>query len=72
MPERLVLINTFWGLEPPALLPPNIRLTGPLNTCDQINALQTLNRKHNELFRFMQQAMTEQKPVFYITLGAKV
>ena len=35
LPERLVLINSFWGLEPPALLPPNVRLTGPLSKSDQ-------------------------------------
>lgn len=30
LPERLILVNSFWGLEKPTLLPPNIRMTGPL------------------------------------------
>lgn len=72
LPERLVLMNSFWGLEPPALLPPNIRLTGPLNTCDQVDALKVLNSKHKELLSFLQDAMTDGKPVFYITLGTKL
>ena len=30
MPKHMVLLNTFWGLEKPALLTPNVRVTGPL------------------------------------------
>lgn len=31
MPSHMVICNSFWGLEKPALLTPNVKLTGPLH-----------------------------------------
>jgi hypothetical protein len=28
--RRVMILNTFWGLEKPKMIPPNLNLTGPL------------------------------------------
>ena len=66
------MINSFWGLEPPALLPPNVRLTGPLSKSDQGISQKLLKSQHGELYRFMQGAAEEDRSVLYISLGEKI
>ena len=44
MQSRLMIMNTFWGLDRPQALPPNMILTGPISR-PVSNLLESLKTK---------------------------
>ena len=65
VPRSLVAINSFFGLEPADLLPPNVHVTGPL---DPPPKAAQLAQTHPELHDFLERATQ----VVYITMGSIV
>lgn len=53
--SRVILSNSFYGLEEARSLPPNVHLTGPL-VKNQGNLLKELEIKHNKLFQWLEEA----------------
>jgi len=70
MANRVVLINSIWGLDKPALLPPNHILTGPVFKTDRQKALQDLSIKDPYLFKWMNDAHERNIKIVYISLGS--
>ena len=67
--SRVVLSNSFFGLEEPRPLPPNIHLTGPL-VQPQGDLLKDLKEKHNKLYQWLEEAQANKQPVVYISIGS--
>lgn len=67
--SRVVLSNSFFGLEEPRCLPPNVYLTGPL-VKSQDNLLGLLKEKHIELYNWLEDAQAKNMPVVYISIGS--
>lgn len=67
--NRVVLSNSFFGLEKARALPPNVHLTGPL-VQPQGNLLRDLEVKHNKLFLWLEEALARNQPVVYISIGS--
>ena len=63
--RSLVAVNSFFGLEPADLLPPNVQVTGPL---DRPPKAAQLAQTHPELHAFLERATQ----VVYITTGSMV
>ena len=57
--ERLILVNSFWGFEKPTLLPPNIRMTGPLVKRDYDHAMSFMDKHYKEMLRWLDEALKE-------------
>lgn len=53
--ERMVLFNSFWGLDEPTPVPPNYVLTGPLSK-PQGDLLKSLESKDPELLKWLDEA----------------
>mmetsp|Transcript_13813 Transcript_13813/g.23561 ORF Transcript_13813/g.23561 Transcript_13813/m.23561 type:complete len:237 (+) Transcript_13813:108-818(+) len=66
--HRVVLVNTFWGLNKQALLPPNIIVTGPLIK-DSSELLLELQTQHSELYEWLNKSKRDGKQVVYVSLG---
>eukprot|EP00440_Ansanella_granifera_P062586 gb/GFBE01067862.1/.p1 GENE.gb/GFBE01067862.1/~~gb/GFBE01067862.1/.p1 ORF type:complete len:471 (+),score=112.15 gb/GFBE01067862.1/:1-1413(+) len=69
MTRSLVLVNSFFGMEKPVPLPPNVHLTGPLAKNAQ---LQPLASTHPDLHAFMENAVKADQKLVYITTGTMV
>mmetsp|Transcript_237 Transcript_237/g.428 ORF Transcript_237/g.428 Transcript_237/m.428 type:complete len:119 (-) Transcript_237:106-462(-) len=70
MANRVMLSNSIWGLEKPALLPPNHILTGPLFKKDRSKALNDLRIKDPDLFKWMNDANERNIKIVYISIGS--
>lgn len=55
MQERLIFLNTFWGLDKPQALPPNMIVTGPISK-PVTNLLEQLKTKDPKLSEFLDEA----------------
>lgn len=66
--ERTIICVSFFGLDPPMMKPPNVVLTGPLMRSDD----QLQSSIGPELKQFLDDAMVNEEPVLYITLGSEV
>lgn len=66
--DHVVLINSFFGLDDPLLMPPNIIVTGPLANLGESGAEQ-LRKKDEQLYEFLELALKDKKPVIYLSLG---
>lgn len=67
--KRVVLWNTYWGLEPACSIPPNYIITGPLNE-PASNLLTKLKEKDSVLFDWMEKALADNQDVVYVSIGS--
>jgi len=65
----LVLVNSFFGLEPAGLVPANVLLTGPL-TPPVKSAASKLAGSHPKLAKFLETAVAKKQKVVYVTTGS--
>ena len=54
--NRIMISSSFFGLEEPILLPPNIHLTGPNIDPDQEHLKTLLGEKDPKLLKFLDDA----------------
>lgn len=54
--DNIWMVDSFWGMDKPVCLPPNILLVGPL-TDHQTNYTETLKQKDPELFNWLEDAL---------------
>lgn len=72
--SRRILINSFWGIDPAAALPPNMTLTGPLakpKSVDPKENEENLLKKDKSCYDFMTKALKDKVPVLVITIGTE-
>ena len=68
--ERVVLVNTFFGLDDAQSVPPNIIVTGPLTKRKELLYPNALKEKAPDgLFSWMEQS---ERPILYISLGSQI
>lgn len=67
--KRMVLINSFWGLDQAFTIPPNYVLTGPLSL-PQGQLLSDLETKHPDLFKWLEEARESNRKVVYVSIGS--
>lgn len=67
--EFIWMVNSFWGLDKPRLLPPNIHLTGPL-TKSTAPYMELLKQKDIDLYNWLEDAVAKEEDVVVITLGS--
>ena len=72
MPEKIILLNSFFGLEKHTMLPPNITMTGSLTQRDTLKVMQQFKEKDKKLFQWVQKASEESFKIFIISLGSEV
>ena len=63
------MINSFFGLEPPVCLPPNLVMTGPLSTQDA-PYMERLQEKDKPLYDWLEDAAAKSEDVVLISLGS--
>jgi hypothetical protein len=68
LPLRVVLINSFWGLDSSRPMPPNCIVTGPLVQSPS-NLLKRLQSKDEKLFDWMNNAHSNGTKIVYLSLG---
>lgn len=67
--KRTLLFNSFWGLERPICLPPNVQLIGPLSH-PQERLVEDLRAKDQELYDWLEEALAQNVPVAYVNMGS--
>jgi hypothetical protein len=67
--KRTLLFNSFWGLERPICLPPNVQLIGPLSHPPE-KLVEELKAKDPELFEWLEEALQKNIPVAYVNMGS--
>lgn len=68
---RMIMSNSFFGLDKPGLLPPNITFTGPLIDTDDNGIMERLQEKDPELYTWLEDAAEKGEKVFYLTIGSE-
>lgn len=68
--SRVMLFNSFWGLEKAITVPPNLYHTGPLSP-PQHDLLTRFKEKDEALFNWFEQALKNKQDVVIITLGSE-
>lgn len=66
----LVIVNSFWGLEAPCLLHPNIIPMGPI--MKPLPKAPDFSKSHPELHDFLTKARGEGKKILLVTTGSMV
>ena len=54
--SRMIICNSFWGLDAPRPIPPNVIMTGPLMKRETSVQLASLEKKDAHLFAWMNDA----------------
>lgn len=67
--NHIWMVNSFWGLDEPRCLPPNITLTGPL-TRQSAPYMERLREKDTPLYNWLQDALEKKENVVVLTLGS--
>ena len=70
--NSLVLLNSFWGLETPSLLPPNIVPVGPIMKPLSKEQPDIFSQLHPELHDFITKARGKGKKILLVTTGSMV
>ena len=68
--HRIVLCNSFIGLDKPCLLPPNVTMTGPLLESSSV-LLDKLKEQDKEVFDFLEGAIGTDKSAVLINMGVE-
>jgi hypothetical protein len=69
--QNLIYICTsFWGLEEPYLLPPNLHLVGPSVKPASGDLLQILKEKDERIYNWLEDAHSKNQKVIYISIGS--
>lgn len=55
---RITICNSFFGLDKPALLPPNFNMVGPLIKQSDEDMMKNLQEKDPDLFEWVESAAT--------------
>jgi hypothetical protein len=67
--SRVVLFNSFFGLDAAVSLPPNYVMTGPMSS-PQNDLLEKLGSKDGELLIWLDEAQSNNQAVVYVSLGS--
>ena len=67
--SRVVLFNSFFGLDPAISLPPNYIMTGPMSS-PQNDLVEKLKSKDEELSNWLDEAQSNNQAVVYVSLGS--
>ena len=63
------MFNSFFGLEKPICISPNINMIGPVSK-DETELKKQFIEKDKELFDWLEDALAKNEPVVYISLGS--
>ena len=69
LPYRYIMTNQFAGFDKPIHTQPNLCMTGPTLDPDLTDARDFLDRECPDVVNFMNQAMENNEPVVYVSLG---
>lgn len=67
--DNLWVFDSFFGIEKPLCLPPNIKLIGTINK-EQSFLIEQLKEKNMELYEWLEDALSKKEDVVYISLGS--
>ena len=68
--KRLVLLHSFWGLEKPQALPPNLVMLGPISK-PPTDLLVKLKEKDAVLSDWLDKAHENKEDVIYVSIGSE-
>jgi len=66
----MVICNSFWGIDTPMPIPPNIVMTGSLTKRGVATQLSALERKDPSLYAWMNDAQSKGEDIIYLSLGS--
>lgn len=69
--NRIVICNSFFGLDKPCSLPPNVNLVGPLVKQSEDDMMKNLREKDPVLFEWVEEAANRNEKIIYITIGSE-
>ena len=61
------MLNSFFGLEKPTSIPPNIKIVGPMAP-SQDQKLAKLKEDEPQLFKWLQDAIQKKEDVVFVSL----
>ena len=65
------MFNSYFGLEKPICIPPNIKMIGPINK-DPTELMEILQEKDMKLYQWLEDAKDQGQDVIYVSLGSIV
>ena len=67
MYDEIWIINSFFGLEDPTCLPPNVKLIGPTSEPQDV-LLGYLEKEEPEIFKWLEDASQKKQNVVFVSL----
>ena len=72
LPRRMILCNSFWGLERATLVSPNVRMTGGLAESKYAKMVKKIRQTDGDLFEWLEKAHVDGRRIIYINLGEEI
>lgn len=63
------MFHSFFGLEKPVCLPPNVKLIGSIFN-ESSNMIKSLKEKDMNLYNWLEDALAKEEDVVFITFGS--